>query len=224
LRKFWYVAPHQIIIPKENKKFIYSLIKKGARAKEFEIALQRLAEAGLIHTVSNITTPKLPLTAYAMIDFFKIYLVDVGLLCAMANVPAKTILYGNDLFQEFRGALTENYVTQELARNQYGLYYWTSENTAELDFVIQHDDQIYPVEIKSGHSGRKKSLHVYQEKYHPSLLIRVSPMNLKKDGQVLNIPLYFAQRIRAIIGLRARVICAKNRSTSGAPDSAHARL
>ena len=186
-------------LAKENKKFIYSAIRKGARAKDFEIALQWLAEAGLIHKVSNISAPKLPLKAYAEYDYFKLYMVDVGLLGAQANLPAKTILYGNDLFQEFRGALTENYIAQELTHAQYGLYYWSSENTAELDFIIQHEEHIYPLEIKSGNSGRKKSLKVYDDKYHPRFLIRCSPMNLKKDDRVFNCPLYLLSELSRLL-------------------------
>ncbi len=199
INQVWQALPSQLA--KENKKFIYSAIRKGGRAKEFEIALQWLNEAGLIHKVNNITVPKLPLNAYANMDYFKIYMVDVGLLGTMANLPAKSILYGNELFQEFRGALTENYVAQELARDQYGLYYWSSENTAELDFVIQHEDNIYPLEIKSGESSRKKSLKVYDDKYHPKLLIRCSPLNLKKDGNVLNCPLYLLSELGILLYL-----------------------
>ncbi len=186
-------------LTKENKKFIYAAIRKGGRAKEFETALQWLMEAGLIHKVTNINVPKLPLNAYAHFDFFKIYMVDVGLLGTTANVPIQTMLYGNELFQEFRGSLTENYVAQELARNQYGLYYWTSENNAEVDFIIQHQDVIYPLEIKSANSGKHKSLRVYKDKYKPKLLIRCSPMNLKKDGQILNCPLYLLSELGRLL-------------------------
>ncbi len=197
INQVWQSLPSQLA--KENKKFIYSVIRKGARAAEFEVALQWLKEAGLIYKVSNISVPKLPLNAYASFDYFKIYMVDVGLLGATANLPAKTILYGNDLFQEFRGSLTENYVAQELVRSEYGLYYWTSENTAELDFVMQHEDKIYPFEIKSGQSDKKKSLRIYDNKYMPDLLIRCSPMNLKKDGKVLNCPLYLLSELGRLL-------------------------
>jgi uncharacterized protein len=183
INQIWQSLPSQLA--REKKKFKYSAVQKGGRAKEFEIALQWLTEAGLIYKTSNITAPKLPLKAYAESDFFKLYMVDVGLLGVTANLPAKAVLYGNELFQEFHGALTENYVAQELARNQYDLYYWTSKNTAELDFVLQNEDQIYPLEIKSGYSSRKKSLGVYDEKYHPPLLVRSSPMNLKQDALIL---------------------------------------
>ena len=142
-----------------------------------------------------MSTPKLPLDGYASFDFFKIYLVDIGLLGAMSHLSPKVVIDGNTLFQEFRGALVENYVAQELARCQYGLYYWTSAGKAELDFVLQHEDAVYPIEVKSGNSGKKKSLRVYGEQYHPRVLVRASPMNLKKDGNVLNCPLYLIGRL-----------------------------
>jgi hypothetical protein len=184
----WNSIPSQI--SKENKKFMYSLIRKSARAKEFESALQWLHEAGLIYKIYNITTPKIPLDAYAIFDFFKIYMLDVGLLGAMVDLSPKAILHGEQLFQEFKGALVENYVAQALSAQNSKLYYWTSEGKAELDFLFQYETEILPLEIKSGASEKKKSLRVYAEKYKPSLLIRGSTMNLKKDGDILNCPLY----------------------------------
>jgi uncharacterized protein len=139
------------------------------------------------------------LAAYAELDYFKVYLSDVGLLGAMANLPPKIVLQGNKIFEEFRGSLTENYGAQELARGNYELYYWSSENTAEIDFVIQNEDEIYPIEVKSGSSNKKKSLKVYIEKYEPKLAIRVSPMNLRKDGQFLNCPLYLLSELPSFI-------------------------
>lgn len=197
INQIWNSIPNQLA--KENKKFIYSAIRKGGRAKEFENALQWLIEAGLIHKASLISVPKIPLSAYANINIFKIYLVDVGLLGAMSNLSARTMLYDNKLFQEFRGAIIENYIAQEFIHNQYSLYYWTSENSAEIDFIIEHNDFIYPIEVKSGNSSKKKSLKVYDNRYNPQILIRTSPMNLKKDGKILNCPLYFIEKLRSII-------------------------
>ncbi|HEX4840406.1 MAG TPA: ATP-binding protein [Rhabdochlamydiaceae bacterium] len=197
INQVWNSIPNQLA--KENKKFIYTAIREGARAKEFEIALQWLIEAGLILKVSNISTPKIPLSAYAELNIFKIYLVDVGLLGAMSNLSAKTILYENELFQEFKGSLTENYVAQELAHSKYQLFYWTSKGEAELDFVLEQDGLIYPLEVKSGDSSKKKSLRLYGELYQPELLIRTSPMNLKKDGDMLNCPLYLTELINQIL-------------------------
>lgn len=197
INQVWDVIPSQLA--KENKKFIYSVIRKGARAQEFEIAIQWLAEAGLIHKVYNTSTPKLPLSAYVNHDIFKIYLADVGLLGAMAGLSAKTIIYGDEIFQEFRGALIENYIAQELARQGYGLFYWTSAGQAELDFVLQLEDVIYPLEVKSGTSMKKKSLITYIQKYDPPLAIRASPMNLKLDGAILNCPLYLIGKLKALL-------------------------
>ena len=197
INQVWSSIPSQLA--KENKKFIYSIIREGARAKEFEVALQWLMEAGLIYKVPLISTPKIPLSAYADLHTFKMYLVDVGLLGAMSHLSAKTILHENELFQEFRGAIAENYVAQELIHSQFPLFYWTSEGKAELDFIIEQDDFIYPLEVKSGNSSKKKSLKVYGDTYHPELLIRSSPMNLRKDGEILNCPLYLIEELRSLI-------------------------
>lgn len=193
INQVWGAVPSQLA--KENKKFIYSALREGGRAKEFEGALQWLMEAGLVHRASVVSTPKIPLSAYASLSAFKIFLVDVGLLGAMSNLSAKTLLHDNELFQEFRGAVIENYVAQELIHSQYSLFYWTSEGKAELDFLIEREDVIYPVEVKSGNSSKKKSLKVYGDTHHPKLLIRLSPMNLKKDGEILNCPLYLVEQL-----------------------------
>lgn len=197
INQVWDSIPSQLA--KENKKFIYSVIRKGARAVEFEAAIQWLTEAGLIHKVYNVATPKLPLKAYAKFAVFKLYLVDVGLLGAMVELSARTLLDEDRLFQEFNGALLENYVAQALAHEYENLYYWTSEGKAELDYILQFEDQIYPLEIKSGNSGKKKSLQVYGEKFKPELLLRSSPMNLKHDGKILNCPLYMIELITTLI-------------------------
>lgn len=197
INQVWDVVPSQLA--KENKKFVYSVIRKGARAQEFETAIQWLTEAGLIHKVYNTATPKLPLSAYLNHDIFKIYLADVGLLGAMAGLSAKAIIYGDEIFQEFRGALIENYVAQELARQGFGLFYWTSSGQAELDFLLQLNETIYPVEVKSGTSMKKKSLITYMQKYQPELAIRISAMNLKQDGLILNCPLYLLTKLNQLL-------------------------
>ena|SRR3990167_2752747 len=188
INQVWECIPSQLA--KENKKFIYSVIRKGARAKEFEIAIQWLTEAKLIYKTFNISTPKIPLKAYTHFDIFKLYLSDVGLLGAMTNLSATTLIHGDQLFQEFRGSFIENYVAQVLARLHNELYYWSSDGKAEIDFIIEQDQIIYPIEVKSGISAKKKSLLIYAEKYKSSRLIRCSPMNLKQDGLILNVPLY----------------------------------
>lgn len=197
INQVWSSIPSQLA--KENKKFIYSVIRGGARAREFEVALQWLLEAGLIHKVSSISTPKIPLSAYADLNIFKIYLADVGLLGAMSNLDPRAIIHENELFQEFRGAITENYIAQELIHSGYQLYYWTSEGRAEVDFIIEKEGSIYPLEVKSGNSSKKKSLKVYGDTYQPNMLIRTSPKNLRKDGKVLNCPLYLIEELHALI-------------------------
>jgi predicted AAA+ superfamily ATPase len=197
INQVWNSIPNQLA--KENKKFIYSTIREGGRAKEFEVALQWLVEAGLILKTSQISVPKIPLLAYANVHTFKMYLVDIGLLGAMSHLSAKSLLHENELFQEFRGALVENYVAQELVHSNYPLFYWTSEGKAELDFIVEQDDFIYPLEVKSGNSSKKKSLRVYGDLYHPKILIRISPMNLRRDGDILNCPLYLIEGLRSLI-------------------------
>jgi len=162
-------------LAKENKKFVYSIIRQGARARNYEDAIQWLVEAGLFYKIYNINTSKLPLIAYENHHIFKIYPVDVGLLNTMADLPAKIILRQNELFQEFRGSLTESFVTQELQQQHKQLHYWSSHGRAEIDYVFQHNEHIYPLEVKSGYSGQKKSLLVYRDKFKPKLLLRTSP-------------------------------------------------
>lgn len=200
INQVWNSIPSQLA--KENKKFIYSVIRKGARAKEFEVALQWLNEAGLTHKVHSISVPKIPLKAYANFDFFKVYLVDVGLLGAMTNLSANIVLQGGKFFQEFRGSFVENYVAQELARCQKELYYWSSEGKAEVDFVFQHEAMNFPLEVKSGKATKKKSLKIYADKYNPDLLICASTMNLKHDGNILNCPLYLISRLQELIDIQ----------------------
>ncbi|MBS0656289.1 MAG: ATP-binding protein [Verrucomicrobia bacterium] len=197
INQVWGSIPNQLA--KENKKFIYSVLREGARAKEFEVAIQWLMEAGLIHKTSLISTPKTPLSAYADPHAFKVYLVDVGLLGAMSHLSPKTILYENELFQEFRGAITENYIAQELVHCHYPLYYWASEGKAEVDFILEQEGNIFPFEVKSGNSSKKKSLRVYGDHYSPKLLIRTSPMNLRLDGDVLNCPLYLVENLQRLL-------------------------
>lgn len=197
INQVWQSIPSQL--GKENKKFIFSKVAKGARTKDFAEAIQWLIEAGLMLKVSQISTPKVPLDAYTDPDCFKGYSLDVGLLGAMANISAKALIQENQLLQEFRGSLVENYVAQELACNQYGLYYWVSEGKAEIDFILQSENTIYPLEVKSGTTNKKKSLRVYADKYSPHLLIRTSPMNLKKDDIIFNCPLYLIGQLNRLL-------------------------
>lgn len=178
-------------LAKENKKFIFAAIRKSARGRDYEEAIQWLADAGLIHKSYLVKSPKFPLSAYADNNTFKIFLVDVGLLGAQSNLSPQIIIDGDLLFTEFKGALTENYVAQELIATKYKeTYYWASEGEAEIDFLIEDDHEIYPLEVKAGASQKKKSLLIYNQKYTPSKLIRTTTMNLKQDEAVYNYPLY----------------------------------
>lgn len=195
--QIWTSIP--VHLGKENKKFVFSAVKKSARARDYEEALQWLIDAELLYKVREITAPKIPLEAYNDHESFKIYLFDVGLLSAMCRVPPRIILDGDQLFSEFKGSLTENYVAEALSEaTGAALYYWSSNREAEVDFVIEQDGKLFPLEVKSGTSTKKKSLQAYQEKYHPSLAIRASLMNLNKSGIVCNYPLYLISRFLEI--------------------------
>lgn len=184
----WQSIPNQL--SKENKKFIFTAVRKSARGRDYEDALQWLADAGIILRSFHISTPRIPLGGYMDSNAFKVFLLDVGLLAAQSRVPQQAILEPHQLFTEFKGALTENFVAQELKAKQQPLFYWTSEGTAEVDFVVEEESKIFPLEVKSGLSKHKKSLVAYDEKYHPSHLSRVSPVNLEQNGRVSNFPLY----------------------------------
>ncbi len=185
----WEALPAQLA--KENKKFVFSAIKSSARAREYETAIQWLVDAGLVYKVKNISKPHLPLASYADAQAFKLYSLDVGLLAAMTHLVPQTLLQADKLFTEFKGALTENYVAQELvATHDQALYYWTSPGKAEVDFLLEFKGEIYPLEVKSGLSQKTRSLRVYEEIYHPTTLSRTSIMNFKKDGGISNYPLY----------------------------------
>lgn len=197
IMQIWESIPNQLA--KENKKFIFSALQKSARGRDYESAIQWLVDAGLIYKSHHISAPKVPLSAYADRNFFKIFLLDVGLLAAMSNLPPKLLVEKTDLFTEFNGSFTENYVAQSLAETQ-DLYYWTSSGTAEIDFVLEHQLNIFPLEVKAGVNLKKKSLLAYEEKYHPLLLLRASLMNLRRDGRVANFPLYLIDRYSYLIG------------------------
>jgi predicted AAA+ superfamily ATPase len=183
-------------LAKENKKFIFATIRKSARGRDYEDAIQWLSDAGLIHKSYLVESPKFPLSAYAENHIFKIFLADVGLLGAQSNLSSQILIDGNLLFTEFNGALTENYVAQELiASKRKEPYYWASEGVAEVDFLIEEGHEIYPLEVKAGASQKKKSLLVYNQKYAPSKLIRATTMNLKHDGDIYNYPLYLISRV-----------------------------
>ena len=190
----WDSIPNQLA--KENKKFIYSAIRKSARAREFETSIHWLKNAGLIIKANNISIPKLPLDAYSDKQVFKIFLLDIGLLGAMSKLDPRIILEENRLFQEFKGALTENFVALELHEKHFDkLYYWKSKGIAKVDFVISTEQYIFPLEVKAGFSKNKKSLLVYDKtfskrKNFSGVLSRTSLRNFAFDGKVTNYPLY----------------------------------
>ncbi|TYR36185.1 ATP-binding protein [Sphingobacterium phlebotomi] len=190
IRMLWNSIPAQLA--KENKKFIYGIIRQGARAKDYELAIAWLIDCGLVHRVHNVTKPGIPLKAYEDFNSFKIFLVDVGLLGAMTDLDVRTLLEGQALFQEFKGALTEQYVLQELtARGDMSIYYWSLENSrAEIDFLIQKNGKIIPIEVKAEENLQAKSLRVYYDKYKPDTAIRTSMSNYREEDWMTNIPLY----------------------------------
>lgn len=184
----------------EDKKFRYADVQKGARAREYEGAIEWLCLAGLVHRVSAIETPRLPLSAYKKSNAFKLYLNDVGLLGRKFDLEPTTILQGDKLFTEFKGVMAENYVLQSLVR-QFGNhnYYWTSGNTAEVEFVIQHAGRIIPIEVKADRNVTAKSLAFYRKQYAPQLSIRLSTLNMRKDDDLLNLPLYMVDKLKMLI-------------------------
>ena len=187
--ELWHSIPRQLA--KENKKFKYSDIRKNSRATMFGQSIEWLKKAGLINLVYNISAPKLPLSGYADFLKFKIYLLDTGLLGAMLNLSSRIIVEPGKFFSEYNGAFIENFVAAELiASGNEELYYWTSKSDAEVDFIIQKENNIYPIEVKSGTSRNLKSLRSYDEKYKPKLIFRTSPRNFMQSENFINIPLY----------------------------------
>ncbi len=195
IRQIWNNIPAQL--SRENKKYVYGLVRKGARAKDYELALLWLEDAGLIYRVSRIETPRIPLKAYENFDAFKIYTLDVGLLTAMTDLSAQTLLEGDEIFTEFKGALTEQYVLEELKNRHLYAAYWSRDkgSQAEVDFIVQLDDQIVPIEVKAEENLQSKSLRVYRDKCKPSYVVRTSLSNYRKDDWLTNIPLYMISQI-----------------------------
>lgn len=190
IRMLWNSIPAQLA--KENKKFIYGLIRSGARAKEYELAMSWLIDSGLIHKVHNLSHPGIPLKAYEELNAFKLFLGDVGLLSAMTSLDVKTLLEDNDIFETFKGALTEQYVLQQLVTlPDLPVYYWSPENAkAELDFVVQHSGKVIPIEVKAAENLHAKSLRVYCEKFQPALAVRTSLSDYRSESWMVNVPLY----------------------------------
>lgn len=190
IRMVWDSIPMQLA--KENKKFFFGQIKKGARSSEYEIAIQWLMDCGLVYKVSRVNEPRMPLKAYRSMNAYKLFVLDVGLLGALSELTAESIIEGNDIFVQFKGALTEQYVLQQIiADTSYTPYYYGTENANfEQDFLIQKEKNIVPVEVKAETNLRSQSLKAYCDKFHPEEAIRFSTKKYVDQGWMKNIPLY----------------------------------
>ena len=197
---------HQVLdsiasqLAKENKKFVYGHIQKGARAKDFELALQWLIDAGLVHRIPRVTKATIPLKFYEEPEAFKLYYLDCGLMGAISEAPASQILIGNNIFQEYKGAFTEQYVLQEMISfHQNKIYYYHPESSQqEVDFLTQVDDTICGIEVKAEENLKAKSLKLFSEQYPKAAVIRVSMSGYRKQEWMTNIPLYLVPRITEI--------------------------
>ena len=201
IRMLWQTIPSQLA--KENKKFIYSAIKTGARAKEYELALLWLKDAGLVYQVNRIKKPDLPLIAYQDFEAFKLFVVDIGLLSALTNLDVKTILEKTQIFEEFKGAIAEQYVYQQLksADDDMPIYYWSNDSSrSEIDFVVQLDGYVIPVEVKAEKNLKAKSLKNFIQEYKSEKSVRTSLADYKlNDNNLYDIPLYAIGNIEAIV-------------------------
>ena len=198
IRMLWNSIPSQLT--KENKKFIYGLIKEGARAKDYEMSMLWLTDCGLVHKVQRVTKPNLPLKAYEDLKAFKLFLVDVGLLSCLVRLGQTVLLDGDRLFNEFKGALTEQYVLQQLKTvKELGTYYWTNDRgSAEIDFLLDTGTEVIPVEVKAEKNLKAKSLKIYCEKFKPKTAVRTSMSDYKKEDWLTNIPLWAIEIIAKV--------------------------
>lgn len=198
IRMLWKSIPSQLA--KENKKFIYGLVREGARAKDYEIALMWLSDCGLVHKIGRVNKAGIPLRAYEDLKAFKLFIVDVGLLGCMAGLQPSTLLDGNALFVEFKGALTEQYVCQQLktVENLDVYYYTNGRSSCEIDFIVDTGEQIIPVEVKAEVNLRAKSLKSYHEKFKPKISVRASMADYKEEERLTNLPLYMIDQIKNI--------------------------
>lgn len=195
----WNNIPSQLA--KDNKKFLYQVVKNGARAREYENALNWLKDANIINKINDITKPSLPLCAYTNLNAFKIYLFDVGLLRKMTNLDSKIVIQGNKLYEEFKGSFTENYCIQQLSYLfDVNINYFTFDKY-EIDFIIQTKNEIIPIEVKSGNAVSSPSLKKYIDKYSPQISIRFSMKNLSFDNNTLNIPLFMIEYLPRLIDI-----------------------
>lgn len=198
IQMVWDGIPSQLA--KENKKFIYSVLREGARAKDFELAIQWLIDCGLCHKVGRVKKGGIPLKAYQDISAFKLYFVDVGLLAAMVDLDARTLLKGNDIFVEFKGALTEQYICQQILSDlDLVPYYWSAEaSKGEVDFVLQYSGNVIPIEVKAEENLNAKSLKSFITNYQLPFGIRTSMSDYRVQAHLLNLPLYAFSRLREV--------------------------
>lgn len=213
LAAVWDSIPSQLA--RENKRFRYSALGPHVRAREYRGTMQWFVAAGLVLKCNNVKMPRLPLVGYREEGIAKAYFMDVGLLAARLGLTARTVMEGDRLFVEYHGALAENFVAQELAaaaglgaggagrgagrpRPGKGLFYWTSAGTAEVDFLVEADGRVYPLEVKAGISSKKKSLLLYGDKFAPPALSRATSMNFRRDGVIRNYPLYAVSRFPSL--------------------------
>ena len=195
IRMLWNSIPAQLA--KENRKFIYGAIKKGSRAKDYELALSWLIDCGLVHKVCRVSKPGIPLKAYEDNSAFKLFIADVGILGAMGDIDVRTIIEGNVIFEEFKGALTEQYVLQQLITiKEMVIRYWSAErSSAEIDFLVQYSGKVIPVEVKAEENLQAKSLKSFRQKHSPSLAVRTSMSDYREEDWMTNLPLYAISEI-----------------------------
>lgn len=193
IRMLWNSLPAQL--GRENRKFVYGLIKEGARAREYKMALQWLYDAGMVHRVNCVSAPRMPLKSYEDISSFKLFVVDTGLLCAMSGLSQSTIVNGNTIFTEFKGALTEQYVLQQLILKHKPYYYSKSNSRMEIDFLIQDEENIIPIEVKAEENLRAKSLRLFVEEFDSKIAYRVSMSSYREESWMTNLPLYCVQML-----------------------------
>lgn len=199
LRLIWNSIPSQLA--RENKKFLYGLVREGARAREYELAMLWLIDCGLVHKVARVAKPALPLRAYEDSRAFKLYALDVGLLSCMSRLNQQTLLESSVLFEEFKGALTEQFVFQQLKTVKgFDIYYWSNERgNAEIDFLIDNGQTIVPIEVKAETNLRAKSLKTYRDMFSPAISVRISMSDYKKEDWLINLPLYAISALPSLI-------------------------
>jgi predicted AAA+ superfamily ATPase len=199
IRMLWNSVPSQLA--RENRKFIYGAVREGSRARDYEMALSWLIDCRQVHKVCRVSKPAMPLKAYEESNAFKLFLVDTGLLAAMGDLDARTLLEGHAVFSEFKGALTEQYVHQQLAGNEaLSVYYWSAErSSAEVDFLLQHKNVIVPVEVKAEENLHSKSLRAFRDRFSPFVSVRTSMSDYRREEWLINLPLYALSEIGNVL-------------------------